>query len=204
MGNPQGTLTVTDLELGWLAGMIDGEGTVAFSVYWREQWPNKVCTDVKVKPQIIVSGTDKPMLDRVADIISRLGVGVHFQTRDQQKIIVKRSSASLARGTKFRPLHVVTVAGHKRTIKLLTIICPHLVSPKGEKGRMMLRYMTRRLERTAQHGRWASHDVQDYTAMLEIMRFSKNNAGKSTGPKYIREVERLLRDLTQNEQHSAA
>lgn len=195
MGNPQGTLTVTDLELGWLAGMIDGEGTVAFSVYWRktETWTN----EVRVKPQIIVSGTDKTMLERVADIIGRLGVGVHFQSR--QQLIAYKSS--LARDTtKYRPLHVVTVAGYKRTMKLLSIIGPHLVSAKGEKGRMMHRYMTRRLEKTAVGGRWATQDAEDLQLMLEIMRFSEVHNGKGIGPKYLSEIERRLRDITQNEQ----
>lgn len=195
--NPQGTLNVTEVELGWLAGMIDGEGTVAFSVYYRTEGMNTI----RVKPQIIVSGTEKVMLEKVADIIDRLGVGVHFQTREQR---FEAPRTGLAKGAaKYRDLHVVTVAGFKRAIKLLSIIAPYLISPcKREKSEMMLQYMTRRLEKTAVSGRWATHDAEDVTLMLKIMNFSFDHSIKGVGPRYIKEIERLLRDIKQSEQQT--
>ena len=191
--NPQGTLNVTDVELGWLAGMIDGEGAVAFSVYYRTEGMNTI----RVKPQIIVSGTDKAMIERVADIVERLGVGVHFQTREQR--FLKPAASSLAAGaSKYRDLHLATVAGFKRVMKLLSIVNLHLTSTKREKGEMMLQYMTARLEKTARHGRWATHDADDLRLMLKIMRFSTEHSVKSAGAKYTVEIERLLRDITQS------
>lgn len=189
--NPQGTLNVTDVELGWLAGMIDGEGAVAFSVYYRTEGMNTI----RVKPQIIVSGTDKVMIERAADIIRRLGVGVHFQTREQR---FTKPSGLAAGASKYRSLHLVTVAGFKRALKLLSIVNPHLTSTKREKGEMMLQYMTTRLEKTERHGRWATHDADDLRLMLRIMRFSTEHSVKSKGSKYTVEIERLLRDITQS------
>lgn len=189
MDNPQGTLTATESELGWLAGMIDGEGTVAFSVHWRTY----VMNEIRVKPQIIVCGTDRMMIERVAEIIGKLGVGVHVQTREAG------SPSGVAKYTpKFRQLHVASVVGFKRAIALLSIISPYLFSVKRQKSEMMLRYMTRRLEKTALRGRCASLDVEDLTLMLEIMRYSAVHNGKGPGPKYIREIERHLRDLKQS------
>lgn len=192
MGNQQGTLEVTEAELGWLGGMIDGEGTVAFSVYYRDN--SDAMNTIRVKPQIIISGTEKVLIEKCADIVSRLRVGVHMQVREQRYGANSRTQ----RGSKYRPLHVLTVAGFKRAIALLDIICPYIVSPKGEKGRMMLRYMRQRLEKTEKHGRWATHDASDLRMMIEIMRFSDANNGKGKGPKYTADIERLLRDIEQS------
>lgn len=195
MGNQQGTLTVTEVELGWLAGMIDGEAAVSFSVYYRSD--ASVMNTIRVKPQIIIVGTEKVMMEKAANIIGRLGIGVHFHTRER---IRPSTNSVVKRGANFRPLHVVTVAGFKRAIALLSVICPHLMSSKGERGQMMLQYMTRRLEKTAIHGRWATHDADDLRCMLKIMRHSAvhNNKGNSGGPRYIDEIERLLRDIEQS------
>src|ERR1035437_9073884 len=70
MANQQGTLAVTDFEVGWLAGIIDGEGTIAFSVYPLRH-NGKILQDVRVKPQIIVTNTDKCLIEKVADIFGR-------------------------------------------------------------------------------------------------------------------------------------
>lgn len=192
MDNPQGTLSiVSEAELGWLGGMIDGEGTVAFSVYYRENSMNVI----RAKPQIIVTGTDRALIERVADIIGRLGVGVHFQTRDLRNV---RYTGRVTNASKFRPLHVVTVAGFKRTMKLLPIVLPHVYSIKRQKGEMMLRYMTRRMAKVAALGSWAPHDVEDLEGILELMQFSEIHRGKGPGSKYTREIEGLLRDITQN------
>lgn len=195
MDNPQGTLNVTEVELGWLAGMIDGEGAVSFSVYFRTEGMNTI----RVKPQVIISGTEKVMIEKAADIISRLGVGVHFQTREQL-IAYKSSLASGA--SKYRPLHVVTVAGFKRAAALLSIISEHLVSTKREKSEMMLQYMSQRLQKTADHGRWATHDADDLRLMMKIMEHARDFGAKGTGPRYLNEIKGLLRDLEQNERHT--
>ena len=65
MGNQQGTLAVTDFEIGWLAGIVDGEGTVAFSVYPRQEG-GKTLQEVRVKPQVIITNTDKALIERAA------------------------------------------------------------------------------------------------------------------------------------------
>lgn len=187
MGDPQGTLDVTDVEIGWLAGIIDGEGTIAFSVYSAPRY-----RDIRVKPQIIVTNTDRPLIERVSQIMGRLGVGAHFQTREQRH-------PEGFKAVRYRPLHVVNVSGFKRTLRLLPFIIPYLVTSKKEKGELVLRYMQQRLAKTAARGRWASLDIEDVTLMLEIVRFSGETSGKGPKAKNIDAIERLLRDLEQNQ-----
>lgn len=192
MDNPQATLNVSEAELGWLGGVIDGEGTVAFTVYYH---PNPM-NPIRVKPQIIVAGTDKDLIEHTAGIIGRLGVGVHVKTDYRTPGI----PTGITRNTpKLRPCHFVTVAGMKRNVKFLPIIIPYLVSIKRQKATMMLRYMTRRLEKTAVSGRWAAYDAEDLTTMLEIMRFAAIHNGKGPKSKNIGVIEGVLRDITQSE-----
>jgi hypothetical protein len=75
MGNQQGTLAVTDIEIGWLAGVIDGEGTIAFSPY-PLRYNGKIIQDLRIKPQVIVTNTGKDLVEKVAEIFGRCHVGV--------------------------------------------------------------------------------------------------------------------------------
>lgn len=187
MDNPQGTLNVTDVEVGWLAGIVDGEGTVAFSVYKAPHY-----RDIRVKPQVIIGSTEKVMIDAVAHILGRLGVGVHFDTRTS-----RHPNAFAA--SRYKPFHVANVCGFKRVGRLLPTIIPHLVTQKRQKSEMVLRYIKQRLEKTAKYGRWASVDIEDAILMRSIVLFSDQNSAKGSGSRNTVAIERLLRDLEQDE-----
>lgn len=185
MGNPQGTLNATDVEIGWLAGIVDGEGTIAFSVYKAPGY-----RDIRVKPQIIVTNTDKALIERVAQIYGRLGVGAHLQTRTS-----RHPTAFTA--AQYRPLHVANVSGFKRVARLLPIITPNLVTSKREKGEMVLRYINMRLKKTAEKGRWASIDIEDLVLMRSIVAFSDDNSQKGPRSKNTDLIEGLLNEHEQ-------
>ena len=191
MGNQQGTLPVTDIELGWLAGVIDGEGTIAFSVYTLRH-NGKIVNNVRVKPQLIVTNTDKALVERVSDILSRCGIGAHFQTRTQH-------GRGFAKTSKYRPLHVANVSGFKRAKKALELVGPHLVS-KRVKAELVLRYIVQReLKISAQ---WptrskASLDAQDLRLIHEIMLYADANNIKGPRSKHIEWIEGLLNEHEQ-------
>lgn len=190
MGNPQGTISDTDL--GWLAGMIDGEGSIAFSVYARDEsrpeW-------IRVKPQVLVTGTEKPVIERVVDLMRQIGVGAHFQTRGQRDPRGFNVGAS-----RYKPLHVATAAGFKRTSALLRVITPHLVSMKRQKAEMVLEYIDGRLAKVALDNK-APHDRIDLERVVSIIKFSMENSNKGPKSKHLKWVNGLLNE---HEQRAAA
>jgi hypothetical protein len=192
VGNQQGTLAVTDFEIGWLAGVIDGEGTVAFSVYSLRH-RGKIIQVVRVKPQVIVTNTDKELVERAADIFKRSGVGAHFATREQH-------GRSFAVTKTYRPLHVANVSGFKRAKKALELIVPHLVSKKA-KAELVLRYIRQReLKMSVQwpgRNRPCPVDAEDLRLIREILLYSAANSIKGSKSKHIGWIEGLLNEHEQ-------
>ena len=187
MDNQQGTLAVTDIEIGWLSGVIDGEGTIAFSPYPLRN-SGKILQQLRIKPQIIVTNTEKILIEKVADIFGRAHVGVHFQTRVQH-------GRGFVGTSKYRPLHVANVSGFLRARKALELISPHLVSKKA-KAEMVLRYIVQReLKRSENHD--APIDAEDLRLILSIMRYSLENSGKGSKSKHFPWIEGLLNEHEQ-------
>lgn len=197
MDNQQGTLAVTDIELGWLAGVIDGEGTIAFSPYPLRR-NGKIIQELRIKPQIIVTNTDKALIEKVADIFGRSHIGVHFQTRTQHG----RSFGGNAPTTKYRPLHVANVSGFMRAKKAIELLGSHLVSKKA-KAEMVLRYIVQReLKRSGK--RECPLDRADLTLILSIMRYSSENSVKGAKSKHFAWIEGLLNEHEQRGGRQAA
>jgi hypothetical protein len=192
MGNQQGTLTVTEIEIGWLCGIVDGEGTIAFSVY-----NNRGVQVVKVKPQIIVHNTDKPMIEKVADILRRCQIGVHIAA-------VRPHGRSFTgnKPTTYRLGYVATIAGFKRAKKALELMVPHLVSKK-RKAELVLRYICQR-ELKLSANRLAALDYDDLLLIREIMVYSRENSIKGAKSKNIGWIEGLLNEHEQRGAHAAA
>ena len=189
MGHQQGTLAVTDIELGWLAGIVDGEGTIAFSPY-PLRYRGKVINELRIKPQVIVTNTDKILIERVAELFGRCNVGAHFQTRTQHG-----HSFPGNKPTKYRPLHVVNISGFKRVKRALELIGPHLVSKKA-KSDLVLRYIVQR-ELKLSSACNAPLDVHDYRLILVIMRYSYENSVKGAKSKHFAWIEGLLNEHEQ-------
>jgi len=71
MKNEMDNQQVTDLELGWLAGIIDGEGSISMRV-----WPYK--NKIHFVVSIAVCNSSVELLNKVVDICSRLDVTWHW------------------------------------------------------------------------------------------------------------------------------
>lgn len=116
---------VTSLDLGWLVGIIDGEGMVELHSRYRTK------NSLDLRPTIQVSNCDKAIIDRAAGIIKSLGVGCFV---------------SYNRGdTTRRENWTIVVQGLKRTAVFLPIITPHLTGEKRVKAKLLQEFVTIRL-----------------------------------------------------------
>jgi hypothetical protein len=138
--------TVTEIEKGWLAGIIDGEGCIHIDI------------DTKggSHPYITVTNTNILIIEKVADIWKRLGVGCR----------VYRFQNKPPRAVKINAM----VFGFKRLKPALTAIMPYLVGKKDE-ALLLYRFVESRLK-VDMHGPNETRKItnQEMKYILELKR----------------------------------
>ena len=110
MGNQQPSLT--NLELGWLCGIIDGEGCV----YINKRGGKRL----DYKPGIRIAMTCFDTIEHVCSLLSKINVPHHVTA-------YKANKEKNRKGNK-----AITIEGHKRLLKILPLITPHMVTKKQQ------------------------------------------------------------------------
>lgn len=110
MGNQQPSYT--DIELGWLCGIIDGEGCV----YIYRRGGKRV--DYKAGIRIAMCCFDT--IERISELLYRMEIP-HYVTAYKGNKKKNRS-----------PHKALVIEGQKRLLKVLPIITPHLITKKGQ------------------------------------------------------------------------
>lgn len=189
MDNPQGTLPVSETEKAWLAGIIDGEGSVILSLQVNG---HKL---IGALPEVHVGNTEQVMIEAIGDIYNRLSVGRHISRRK----LSSTNGITGQRGMSYKDLYVVAVVGFLRVRKLLPHILPYLVTSKKQKTELLLRYVEQRCvriypegeNRGSRQGRKATYSLADVRLMHGIASLGKT--------KHLPVLEGLLRDLERDE-----
>src|SRR3990167_5988789 len=121
--NQQGK--ITDIEMGWLCGIIDGEGTIALR--WSMTRGKRYLV-----PFVQIANGSVPTLDKVVATLQAIGVGHHIQWKEPQ-----------AGGLTKHRYWVLITTGMKRTKRLLFAILPYLVT-KRRQGELVLDFIRER------------------------------------------------------------
>ena len=117
--NPQET--VSEVEKGWLAGIIDGEGCIHIDFD----------PSGGAHPYLTVTNTNYTIIEKVNDIWQRLGVGCRVYAKPTYSI-------------KHSPAKSAMVIGHKRLRTALIAIMPYLVG-KVDEALLLFRFVESRL-----------------------------------------------------------
>ena len=192
MGNQQGTLT--DGELGWLAGIIEGEGSITMNVR-KKHW--KGWNGIGIDITVCVSNTHGRILERVADLLFRL-TDSHPHINEFAKSPVYKSDGTTYLNPKTSIMNI-SVGRMTDILKVLHAIMPHMVGEKVGRARLMISFIERRLERKGDHAvrngpSW--YDAYDWETVAEFYRI-KN---KPLPP----EVQGLLNEYERTKQHGVA
>lgn len=123
-----GNQQATQAEVGWLAGIIDGEGHIGISLQNR-----KVSRSVSVDLQIV--NTDEALIEKVVSILRKLGVNPYIRERVHQK--ASWSTNWIVSLRKFAHVHKILIA----TRDMLTGL-------KREKADMVLALIESRMTKT--------------------------------------------------------
>ena len=187
MGNQQQTCSEADL--GWTAGILDGEGSILLFLGVR-----KAGKINNVSPQVILGNTDKMMIENYVRILSQIGAGVHVSERIPKKGGVEGMTAKQAK--KYKLLHIASTVGFQRVQTLLRPLIPHLVS-KREKAEIILKFIDQRLAKLRivsadGRGKYSNrpYSREDYELMFEIMSMQHS--------KHTHIIEGMLRDYTRS------
>ena len=118
------------LDAAWLAGFLDGEGTISLGRKWqRSKFPVAV-TRIGLRAEISVGGTDLASLERIEEILRSWGIRCHVSWR------VQKSS-------RWKPFWKLRVDSQERIARLLDHVGPYLVT-KGRQAALMRRFIQSR------------------------------------------------------------
>lgn len=118
----------TQAELGWLAGIIDGEGWIGFTVTYDHRGEGKSNRNKRtVKTEIKVVNCDKAIIERTADIFRKLGVNPFLRQA--------RTT------TRQRAVYECACKHMTGTEKILQPILEHLTGNKQERAILLLRFI---------------------------------------------------------------
>jgi hypothetical protein len=188
MDNPQ----ATDFEIGWFAGIVDGEGWLGFTVSTVPAAGGR--RRVKAKCELKINNCDEAIVQKAADIMRKLGVNPYMRMH---------LSSSVLR----RPYHECATKHMATLERLLPIIRPHLTGNKAERADLMMRFIALRREAPLVPskayengtGRLGARMVRSYTnEELEIIQACRDlqsrGASETTREKRDTAVRALKRD----------
>jgi len=162
-----GQQTVSDFEIGWMAAMIEAEGSIVLMIARRKAREQ----DVRITPRVIFTNSDTEITDRYVSILARLGVGRYVRhTRPNN---VNRPDALV--GKAYKDMTWVNVEGFQRVSKLLSTVCLRFVGEKRHRAALLLRFVTRRLEKAQEAGTAGNRslDSEDVETLLSFLRLTK-------------------------------
>lgn len=160
MDNQQATL-------GWLAGIIDGEGSIG--IYRKTRGKSSIFSAC-----VRISNTSPEMIQRIVEIFDDLSIGTHVGEH---------------RGVKStKPYWQVSVWRMTEIKKLIELLLPYLVA-KLAHARLVLRFVNRRLELGPRGG----YDEEQLDCVVGLGELN-NYEGKSS--ETMSEARRILKELT--------
>ena len=188
MRNQQETQCVSEVDIGWLAGIIDGEGSVSLAFgYVRNGRLNNM------SPRIEIGNTDKELLEKFVRIVKSLGGGIYMTRKkesNQSKLVKKK------KGRGFKPLYYAKAVGFKRTKKILDIVLPHLTGEKKLRATLILKFIDTRIGKSdGIGGKHYQYDYEDISNAIEV--------AKTMNTKFMPVLKGLLRDCTKPQQKAA-
>ena len=125
IGNQQ----VTQSEIGWLAGIIDGEGHIGISIQNRKKCVNSTKFDLQIV------NTDYVLIDKVVLVMQKMGVNPLIRERIHNKITWNKNK-------------IITVGKMSQIKRIFDHVIQHLTGMKQSRATIMLTLIESRLTKT--------------------------------------------------------
>lgn len=153
MGNQQ----ATESDIGWLAGIIDGEGHIGISFQSRRRRKSVRC-------DLQIVNTDAALIEKVVRILRAIGVNPYLRNRTHIK-------STWATNT------IVSVGKMAQIKRVLDQVLSHLTGTKQKRAALMLALIESRMTKT----QWIDYDDYEMSLVEQFrMRFVRPKGASTT------------------------
>lgn len=159
-------------EIGWLAGIIEGEGSVTMNAR-KKHWNGWNGYGVDLK--IYAVNTDAGIIEKCVQIIRKIGVEPYINERKTVPIPKKTNEGVY---TSEKTILAVSVSRMVDILKVLHIVTPHMAGEKKSRSNLIMQFIQRRLERKGQRSikKGTSHmDNKDWQMVKDFYVLSNKN-----------------------------
>lgn len=146
-------MIASQTEIAWLAGFLDGEGTIGLHRANSKKWPHPY-----LAPHLQAPNTDLRLIERARDIIERI-TGVR-----PWRVVASKAAGRCKMSWRFM------VKSQRQLAVLLPALIPHLIS-KHEQAEIVLQFVLRREGRMRK--RWYQYKELDEAAYLQCLALNK-------------------------------
>lgn len=153
---------VTQREIGWLAGIIDGEGSIMFGKSKNKESR----TGWNLYNGIHIVNTNKEMIEKCSDIIFKICHNVETSTRKtMSRIELKHYENNMVKYTTNLPkkCYQITLRNKDWTIALLEKLLPDLTEKRKRSDALLqiLKHRTNLAKQAKKNGTKAFYDMND-------------------------------------------
>jgi len=165
--NQQGT--PTEAEIAWLAGVLEGEGSFALSMWKRDEESGSV---PKASVTVKLYNTDAGLVKKAVEIIRRLGIAPYIKEREQKPMQKPGGEGHYCSPD---PMLVVTVSKLEASLVLLKTLRPWLFGNKAARADLMIAFLEQRLAKHEAHGvKRVPYDGEDIRLVADFYsRFTR-------------------------------
>lgn len=182
MGNQQGTQELLQFKLGWLIGMIEGEGLVG--LYKGSAGKHRKNSDY-YRPVIKIYNTDEQLIARCHQYLTELNVP-HYIYQSTPRI--------KATGKEYKPLFSVYIQGIKRCEQAIEILKPEYFSGQKKENMFLIRKFVQERLKVPMTGR--NQNRKPSATEIKIAELIRQNNLRGKGS-------RLLNDYTLSQANNA-
>jgi hypothetical protein len=176
--NPQERLSSDDFKLGWLAAMLDGEGSVSIAT----QVGRKKSDPYFLVPYVCISGSNDESLDRTRQYLKHFEIGNYtfLSSKGGRSIKIKSNITGYAT----KKCKTIRIWGMKRANKFLKLIQPYLVE-KAERANIVIKFSDNRIEKYNNMMRAPGRLKKQWYTWEELELYWKLRKANNTIGKYM-------------------
>lgn len=168
IGNQQGTYT--QAELGWLAGILEGEGSLTMNVR-KKNW--KGWQGIGVDMTLSIANTDALIIEKARSILTRL-TGCEPKIHESSTSTLYKQDGSEYQNRSKTMLYC-SVGRMASILTVLQLLEPLFAGEKAARARLIMQYIERRLSRKGDHTKdgAAWMDADDWKLVGQFYKIKK-------------------------------
>lgn len=129
-------MTATEAELGWFAGLLEGEGCITFHTRSKKASKNGTF-DIVVGAQI--TNTDLAIINKLVEILDKCGLSWFVR-------------AKKVYSDKHTPCYFIECRQQKMLLRSLNILVPYMHGTKKDRAVLVSKYLDKRIRRLEKYG----------------------------------------------------